>query len=226
MRRTREGARRLLLESSHVTLRWLRELLPDALVEGGSFRPRLPAPAGLRLAEAQRLIRRERDAAVDRCLARLLDRAGSAYRGSGPVRRTRAGNREWPAGLCGSVTHKGTVVLCVAAIQPTYQSLGIDLERVDDADLSPIGDDLLDVERRHKGAALQSLTRAFCAKEAVFKADFPLHRERLKFDDVVFVEWSESRREFSGTAAVRGRRTYRFQGRSSATWALSVAIKH
>jgi 4'-phosphopantetheinyl transferase EntD len=98
----------------------------------------------------------------------------------------------WPAGFCGSITHarcaRGS--LCAAAVAPRarFRSLGLDVEC--DARLAPpvAGRVLTESEwRQLAGRGLDPGDLAvvvFSAKEAVYKAQFPLTRRFLDFPDV------------------------------------------
>jgi 4'-phosphopantetheinyl transferase EntD len=103
------------------------------------------------------------------------------------------GQREWPRGFLGSLTHKGTVVLGIIAASSTVAMIGVDLDRRGPgrSELSavqhivapeglPAGTD------PERGALL-----SFCAKEAVFKAQYPLTRRWLNFSDVRLA-WARS----------------------------------
>ena len=95
----------------------------------------------------------------------------------------------WPDGLTGSITHCDT--LCIAALAPQtcHRSLGIDIEPA-----TPLPADLHDVIctalDRLDLAALPAAARGlhakqiFCAKEAFYKAQYPLTLKTLTFQDV------------------------------------------
>ncbi len=101
------------------------------------------------------------------------------------------GDREpvWPAGYVGSITHTEGFCAAVVAARARYLGLGIDVERqaavgrhlwpsicgpAEAAWLEDSGD-----------RAVELATVIFAAKEAFYKAQFPLARERLHFHDVV-----------------------------------------
>jgi len=95
----------------------------------------------------------------------------------------------WPDGVTGSITHCDT--LCIAALAPQhlYRSLGIDIEPA-----TPLSADLEAViatpsERRALAALppahrLHMAKQIFCAKEALYKAQYPVTGMRLGFQDV------------------------------------------
>lgn len=93
----------------------------------------------------------------------------------------------WSAGLVGSIAHCETH--CIAAVSKTHAALGIDIEQATplDTDLIPIvcNDDercaLDTLPANTRGLAAK---RIFCAKEAVYKAQYPLTRQVIGFDAV------------------------------------------
>ncbi len=101
----------------------------------------------------------------------------------------------WPAGVVGSITH--TSAFCAAAVawQADLRALGLDAEHAIEtaqADLVRLVATpaeaawfaALSEDQRARGAAL-----LFSAKEALYKCQFKLTRERLDFDDVeLFVD--------------------------------------
>jgi len=91
----------------------------------------------------------------------------------------------WPRGLNGSITHSAT--LCLAAVTRTPQLIGIDLEPA-----TALAFDLWDVVLRPaEQATLQGNPNApllaklmFCAKEAVYKAQYPRSKTLFGFDAI------------------------------------------
>lgn len=89
----------------------------------------------------------------------------------------------WPVGLVRSITHRARAALAVTARHGTLRSVGIDLEETE-----PLEHDLWDTiltprEREHACDGFAA-KRMFCAKEAVYKAQYPLTGRPLGFDDV------------------------------------------
>jgi 4'-phosphopantetheinyl transferase EntD len=174
------------LDPCHPTVAVLRSLLPAARVDGGTFRQSLPKFGTVTKADRQLLISQFRDIATEVCLDRLL--AQHARRISSSIGRSSDGQRQWPQGFVGSVSHKGTVVLAAMAPRSVLAAVGIDLERYVPGELSAIADEVAP-----EGVPVElpkdlSVAIAFSAKEAVYKAQFPLTRQRLRFADVV-LEW-------------------------------------
>jgi 4'-phosphopantetheinyl transferase EntD len=88
----------------------------------------------------------------------------------------------WPSGICGSITHTRTIALAVVLRAGT---VGIDLEP--DGVVTPDlwADILLPQERALASENPALATRIFCAKEAVFKAQFPLTSAMFGFDRIL-----------------------------------------
>lgn len=93
----------------------------------------------------------------------------------------------WPKGLTGSIAHCDT--LCIAAVSQFHQCIGVDIEPA-----TPLAADLIEIvctqteqafittlPAKDQGIAAK---RLFCAKEAVFKAQYPLTQRMIGFDDV------------------------------------------
>lgn len=89
----------------------------------------------------------------------------------------------WPQGLVGSITHCDGAALAVVAQTSQYRTLGIDIE-----DTSPLDQDLwdtvlTDAERAQRPNG-DTAKQIFCAKEAVYKAQYPVTHERIAFEDL------------------------------------------
>jgi 4'-phosphopantetheinyl transferase EntD len=120
----------------------------------------------------------------------------------------RGRNREplWPPGVVGSVTHCDGYCATAATLAPTLGSLGIDAEPH-----APLPGGVLERialpeeaawTRSHAGGGIHWDRLLFSAKEAVFKAWFPLTRRWLDFD--------EARISFSVPGGGDGPQTGRF----------------
>lgn len=125
-------------------------------------------------------VRRQSGAA--RVVARaLLSRLGHA---DVTIPKASSGEPVWPEGIVGSLAHEERVA--VAAVAPTsaYIALGIDIEPADE-----LPGDLAEViatptERSLYGQAFVRGRQLFAAKEAVYKAVYPLDRRFLDFHDI------------------------------------------
>lgn len=96
-----------------------------------------------------------------------------------PVRRE-DGSPVWPAAAVGSISHGAGRALCVVARSVEFRSLGIDAERLLDAEMnSELGKRIcFDRERELLGAALsvpepERVSLAFSAKESLYKCLYP-----------------------------------------------------
>lgn len=111
----------------------------------------------------------------------LLGRLGSA---DIAVSRGGLGNPIWPPGTVGSIAHDDEMAVAVAARTDAMRSVGVDIEPALPlpADLRPMvaapQDRLGDLD---PGIGSRIL---FAAKEAVYKASFPLDGRVLGFEDI------------------------------------------
>jgi len=90
----------------------------------------------------------------------------------------------WPPGLVGSISHCADWCIAVLAPQSDMRALGVDIE-----DDGPLPADLLqevcspiEVARLQGQAPLGAAKRIFCAKEAAYKAQYPLTKTLFGFD--------------------------------------------
>ncbi|MDT8329026.1 MAG: 4'-phosphopantetheinyl transferase superfamily protein, partial [Roseovarius sp.] len=90
----------------------------------------------------------------------------------------------WPDGIIGSISHDGGACVAIAARQGKITCLGLDLEPAEALPHDMI-ETLCTKAERDAIAAHDLLGRAvFCAKEAVYKAQYPLSRQMLEFHDL------------------------------------------
>lgn len=134
------------------------------------------------------LAERRREFAIGRACARLaLDEAGC---GQPIVPRGPDRSPLWPAGYVGSITHTANYAAAAAAKSSRCQTIGIDAEvrgAVDNS-LWPIlfTQNEIDRLRAHEDSETAA-SISFSAKEAYFKAFYPLRRAWLDFDAVEIV---------------------------------------
>lgn len=100
------------------------------------------------------------------------------------IPRAASGAPVWPAGFVGSMAHDDALAVAVVAPVGRVRSVGIDVEPA--MPLPEEVEDLAVTPRDRCGGADPRLASRllFCAKEAVFKAVFPLDGEVLGFEDV------------------------------------------
>jgi 4'-phosphopantetheinyl transferase EntD len=93
----------------------------------------------------------------------------------------------WPAGVIGSITHTATACLAVSMRIGSQRGIGVDLEPSlplpptlwDTVLLPQEHASVLQVDDHHRGLVA---LRLFCAKEAIFKAHYPLTRALVGFE--------------------------------------------
>ena len=91
----------------------------------------------------------------------------------------------WPMGISGSITHTAQLAAAIVARRPDWPSIGLDLEHA-----VPMDDHTADLIRHPMDFVVPSLppalaaTLLFSAKEAAFKAQFPLTGLWIDYRDV------------------------------------------
>ncbi len=156
-------------------------LLPD-WVRVSEMDPAMADDATLRSEErtfvASAVERRRREFTAGRTLARsLLAALGKAA----PLCREADGRPAWPPGIVGSITHCATLAAVAIATTDDCAGIGIDVEANRPL---PQGVARLILSEREQQwirrsdprLAAETLLRVFCAKEAVYKAIYPLAR--------------------------------------------------
>lgn len=118
--------------------------------------------------------------------ARLAVRSLLRARGIGAcaIPRAPSGEPIWPEGWTGSLAHDPTWAVAALGRLGEIGTLGIDVEPAD-----PLPDDILALvvrpdDRLPASGAPLDARLVFSAKEAVYKATFPLHRRVLDYDDI------------------------------------------
>ena len=142
--------------------------------------------------------RRKEFADVRRCAREALATLGVEAQ---PILLDSARTPRWPSGIVGSMTHCEGYRAAAVAWDWNTASLGIDAEP--NASLPADVEDLISsaVERRQLGQLANARPSIcwdrvlFCAKEAVYKAWYPVQREWLEFSDVT-IRFDPSRGRF------------------------------
>jgi phosphopantetheine--protein transferase-like protein len=157
---------------------------------------------------------RQREFAAGRILAR---QALAAL--GGPQAPIPAGHDRvpiWPAGFCGSISHSGFYAAAALARSTDVASIGIDVERTERFRVDLERHILLpgEIARHLDGTDGQTrqanMAAIFSAKEAFYKAQYPLTRRRLTFHDAeVEIDLSTNTFEVRRTADA----TQQFAGR-------------
>lgn len=173
------------LDSTHLTVKALKSIVPMSTVYGGSFANWLPSPNLIRPELRKVTLEIMRKRAIDFCIDGILNQIGLL--GEWRMLTKTDGQRAWPPGYIGSMTHKGTIVLCAVATQHKLKSLGIDLEYRTERDKF-LNRSLIarDGAPNITDETLGTLM-AFSAKEAVFKSFYPIESVQIGFDDVKLI---------------------------------------
>jgi 4'-phosphopantetheinyl transferase EntD len=102
-----------------------------------------------------------------------------------PMRADRA--PLWPKGVVGSISHSGGLAVAAVALDREMLSLGIDIEG--DASVEPAlwpslcrAEEMARLKSLPEQQALIAATALFCAKEASYKAQYPLTGMMFDFD--------------------------------------------
>ncbi|MNM86140.1 4'-phosphopantetheinyl transferase Npt [compost metagenome] len=168
----------------------------ERLAEDAFVRHAVPLPANIGRSVAKRR--------AEYLAGRLCARAAIAQL-SGAADVPSAGEDRapvWPAGLCGSITHSDGWAAAVVARSGDWRGLGLDVEHLLEEqralrlarEILTAGE-LARLDAQH--AALQ-ITLTFSIKESLFKALYPLVRQRFYFEHAELLEWSAD-----GTARLR-----------------------
>jgi 4'-phosphopantetheinyl transferase EntD len=120
---------------------------------------------------------------------RAAARAAMAELGRAPCTIPQGPDRAplWPAGLSGSIAHCDDCCIAAVANNADYKTLGVDIEPA-----TPLDPDLTDIictKAEREWLANQSdpalaAKMIFSAKEAIYKAQYPLTRKIIGFDAV------------------------------------------
>jgi 4'-phosphopantetheinyl transferase EntD len=110
------------------------------------------------------------------------------------IGRGTAGEPLWPPGIVGAISHAGEVAIAVVGRRIDYAGLGVDVEELSRGP-SPRAARLIcrprEMEWVEVDAGTERLAMLFSAKEAVFKAVFPIERVWLGFSDAELTWRSE-----------------------------------
>ncbi len=210
------------LDRTHIAVESLKALLPGAIVAGGSFGQSLRHPIEIPRNERQFVFEEAQTHAIDDCIRQLCDRAGlpeSTHVGKGS-----GGERLWPEGFVGSLTHKGTVVLGALAAKSVLRALGIDIELIDSSELGAIEKNVA-LEGLPPGTdRSQGVLLALSAKEAVFKAQYPLTGKLLSFSDVALAWTFHGAGAFSATVDCGVPISFQVRCTATQLWVISTAV--
>jgi 4'-phosphopantetheinyl transferase EntD len=155
----------------------------DVEVGVGVTDPRQSQPAlmGTEAAHLTRAIdKRKAEFAAGRAAARSAMQALDITPGPIPAHADRS--PIWPDGIRGSISHKDT--LCAAVITRAPVHLGLDIEENTDLDPGLLESICIssEIEATRGGNQAQFAKLIFCAKEAAYKAQYPITRQLFGFD--------------------------------------------
>lgn len=118
--------------------------------------------------------------------ARIVARQLLAQRGhrNAPVPRSASGAPIWPAGIIGSLAHDDAVAVAAVGLRHDFQAIGIDVEPA--VALPPGVLALVATPQEQNSIAGDPVggKLLFAAKEAVYKALYPLDQTFLEFGDI------------------------------------------
>ena len=124
-----------------------------------------------------------------------------------PVLRGQKGEPIWPDGIVGSITHCHPWSVAVAVKCSNGFAIGVDLEtveRIQGTDISDLVCREAELDWVRGGDFQQRLTMIFSAKEAVYKALYPLCRRYIDFKEVELTWFPEQHRFQSKFLALLG----------------------
>lgn len=173
---------------THFTKIALKDLLPHAIVGGGSFVNELSSPEEISNTEARSQLESARQQATEVTIDEILQSLDTEHEFS--VEKQSQAYRSWPSGYTGSLTDKGAIVLAAVSPKNHTTSLGIDVEydRNGGEGLSHVVNDGEIPEGREDESAILGV---FSTKESVYKAWYPFTSEKLGFNDIN-ITWVKS----------------------------------
>lgn len=111
-----------------------------------------------------------------------------------PILPDEYGVPRWPEGVLGAISHSRGHCAALAAGSGAYRTLGLDLEKTNRLSPSAIKRTVHPDEEAYVQDNQRRASLIFCAKEAFFKAQFPVWHTHANFHDLVFaVDEAEGR---------------------------------
>jgi 4'-phosphopantetheinyl transferase EntD len=154
-------------------------LIAHRLISPGDEDALMPEEAG---AFARSVVSVRRASGSARIIAReLLARLG---RPPAPLPRSPHGPATWPAGVTGSLAHDTRVAVAAVALRRDIEAVGIDVEPAEDLPLELIEMVATPAERAMIADVRFGGRLLFVAKEAAYKAAYPLDHTFLEHHDV------------------------------------------
>ena len=109
---------------------------------------------------------------------------------TGPLLQGERGEPLWPNTVTGSLSHSETIVAAAGGLSLDYYGIGLDIENAERSIDSKIGDIICTEHERERCSSVKQLLSLFSAKEAFYKAVFPVWKRYIAFRDVE-LEWIE-----------------------------------
>jgi 4'-phosphopantetheinyl transferase EntD len=156
-----------------------------------------PLYPGEEAALSERAVPRRR---LQYALGRTAARDALAGLGQPPaaIRRGEGGQPVWPDGIVGAISHSHADVVAVAGRRADYRGLGVDVEELDrklDARIARMVARPSEMAWVNPVVGLDRLIMLFSAKEAVFKALYPVDQVWFGFADAELA-WRADRQCF------------------------------
>ncbi|MBB1519130.1 4'-phosphopantetheinyl transferase family protein [Aquipseudomonas guryensis] len=111
------------------------------------------------------------------------------------------GAPQWPSGVVGSITHGAGQAAALVAHARDWQGLGLDVEQQLSATrAAKLAGEILTPAELERASGLEAeafarlVTLTFSLKESLFKALYPLVRQRFYFHDAELLHWGEDGR--------------------------------
>ncbi|MFH1131940.1 MAG: 4'-phosphopantetheinyl transferase superfamily protein [Pseudomonadota bacterium] len=125
-----------------------------------------------------------------------------------PLLRGEKGEPLWPPGIVGAITHTKGIAASAVAQKCNCDGIGLDLELMDRRVSIGIADRVCTPkEQEWVKESVPNLKMLFSAKEAVFKAFYPIEGVYLDFADVELT-WDKRDSRFSGVLIERAGKHY------------------
>lgn len=169
-----------------------------------------PLYPGEEAALSERAVPRRR---LQYALGRAVARDALAGLGQPPaaIRRGTGGQPLWPDGVVGAISHSHADVVALVGRRSDYRGLGVDVEELDrnlDPRIAPMIARPSEMPWVNPEVGLDRLVMLFSAKEAVFKALYPVDQVWFGFADAELT-WRPERQSFEAVLLKDLGREYR-----------------
>lgn len=115
------------------------------------------------------------------CARAALEQVGFSR---GPLLADEYGVPVWPDGALGAISHSRAYAAAIAAECSEFRALGLDLEKTSRLSVSAMKRTVHPSEEAYVQGEQKRATLIFCAKEAFFKAQFPIWHTHANFHDL------------------------------------------